>query len=126
MAGISATTLRPIPDRAHLAQSIETLLTTWIGERVMREWVGTPENGLIGQNISDRDVLRWWTITWMVLDIFEPRIRNLRLVPRLATSTGTFEAEIFGHEVLTGHLGFQQARLFVSIKNNTVTVTDRA
>lgn len=124
MAGIDAETFKAIDGRDHLYQSVRMLLTTGIGERVMREWVGTPGARLLGENLQERSILKWWVVAWMVLDVYEPRLRNLRLIPLATTRQGEFECIIAGDEQLTAHLGYEQARVLVSIKDNVVTVTE--
>lgn len=124
MSGIDAATFKAIDGRDHLYQSVGILLSTGVGERVMREWVGAPGAQLLGANLQERTILFWWVVTWMVLDVYEPRLRNLRLIPLSVTKAGEFECIIAGDEALTAHLGYQQARLLVSIKDNTVTVTE--
>lgn len=126
MPGINAETFGAIDGRDHLAQSVGVLLTTGLGERVMREWVGSPGVDLLGRQLNENTILQWWVVTWMVLDIFEPRLKNLRLIPLETDKSGNFQCIIAGDEVLSAYLGYQQARLFVSIRDNAVVVTEAA
>jgi phage baseplate assembly protein W len=123
MSGINAETFGFTDPVEHIHQSVQMLLTTPTGERVMREWVGTPAFILLGQNnLNESTILLWWTVTWMVLDIYEPRLKNLRLIP-LSTGQGTFDCIIAADEIPDGHIGFVERRLLVQIKDNTVSVS---
>lgn len=122
MSGMDARTGKMIPDMEHIAQSVETIFSTRTGERVMREYFGTPANGLLGENMTQAQIMRWWAIAWAALTIFEPRFvpRGLRVIS--ATRQGGLEITVFGDFKPFAHLTFEQAALYVAVTSSGVVV----
>jgi len=122
MPDIDALTGADLDGFAHVQQSIGMLLTTRLGERVMREWVGNPGTRLLGQNATAAAILNWFTIVYALLSVFEPRFQVARFAVNSVEQNGfaTFTMEgVYRPYALED---FQQAKLFVSSTGETVTV----
>lgn len=122
MAGINARTLKPLGSVDHVVQSLTKALTTGLGERFMREWCGSPGRRLLGENATDRVLLKWWTITYMVVEIFEPRFKIKRFEVAEITRLGEAIFLMEGEYRLTAHRNFIQARVYVAVDKDGVTV----
>lgn len=75
MAGIDRRTLRVLDGWPHVVQSIEVILTTRIGARVMRRTFGSAVPGLLGRPLTPRTILRYATAIIVALELWEPRFR---------------------------------------------------
>lgn len=106
----------------HIAQSIEVILTTSVGSRVMREWFGVPPNAILGENMVQTIILRWWHVVSAALLIFEPRFVPRRLLVIRVERSGTLEMNILGDFKPYAHLGFEQAALYVAVNDSGVVV----
>lgn len=122
MAGVDARTGWPLEGFAHVEQSLSKILTTWQGERVMREWFGNPGLRLLGENATERTILLWFNITWMLVDLFEPRFRVTRFVVNDIDRLGFTDFTMAGEYRPYAHLDWAQAALFVSVEDGTVMV----
>ncbi|TVR06630.1 MAG: baseplate assembly protein [Salinarimonadaceae bacterium] len=126
MAGLDARTGQILDGLPHVIQSIEKILTTRLGERVMREWVGSPGTRLLGELLTDRTIMRWWMVTWISIEIFEPRFRKARLQVPDATRLGEAGMVITGEIRPYAHLDWQQARLYVSLDDDGISIREAA
>ena len=81
---------------AHVEQSIEVIMTTWIGTRVMRRFFGGAGPVLLGRKLSPAEVGRFWALVVTAIHAFEPRYRVVRIT---AVSDGV-------DAVRRGELGF--------------------
>lgn len=122
MAGINATTGELLEGFAHVEQSIAKLVTTPVGERVMREWVGNPGTRLLGETATPSVILRWATILWALIELFEPRFKVLAFLPNDLDRLGAFDLTIVGEYRPFAHLSWVQAKLFISVRDGVVTV----
>jgi uncharacterized protein len=120
MPGVNAETGEVLDGFAHVEQSLEKIFTTYQGERVMREWFGNPGLRLLGENTTQQNVLLWFNILWMLIELYEPRFRVTRFEFNDADRLGGIDATIHGLYRPYAHLDWQQARLFVSVQNGTV------
>lgn len=68
-----------LDELAHLRQSIEDILTTPIGSRVMRREYGSQLFELIDQPLNDQTRLRAYAATALALMRWEPRLRLSRV-----------------------------------------------
>lgn len=75
MIGMSKSTGGLLDDDAHLAQSIEVLLTTPIGSRCMRRDYGCLLPELVDQPGTPVTVMRWFGAIATALLRWEPRVR---------------------------------------------------
>jgi uncharacterized protein len=122
LAGVNAETGLVLEGFDHVQQSIEKLLTTRQGERVMREWVGNPGLKLLGENATERTVLLWFNIVWMLIELFEPRFRVTRFAVNDIERGGIGDFTMHGQFRPFAHLGWQQAAMFVSVDGTAVTM----
>lgn len=122
MAGINATTGFVSDGFEHVEQSLEKIFTTFQGERVMREWFGNPGLRLLGENATERTILVWFNVLWMLVELFEPRFKVRQFVVNDVARLGFGDFTINGDHLPFGHLDWQQAAFFVSINGSAVTL----
>lgn len=113
MSGVDVHTFRPMPLLDHIAQSITLLIATDIGERVLREWVGVPRGALLGQNMTEDNILRWCALIWSVVEVFEPRFKIKRFGVDKAARAGELGLVIVGEYRPDAASGWQQAKLYI-------------
>lgn len=120
--GMDMETGRVMTGIDHIIQSITTIFSTALGERVMREWVGNPGLKLLGENLTEVTILRWFTTAYTVLSIFEPRVRVIKFDIFSATTDG--EAGFFMDVEFQpyAHQAWQQARLYVALEDGAVVI----
>lgn len=95
MTGLSRSTLQPIDFDAHLAQSINDILSTPKGTRVMRRDYGSDLPRLIDAPMNGETLVDLFMATAEALDAWEPRFRLIRVeVP--AASAGVLELTLTG------------------------------
>ena len=122
MPGMDRRTGRMLDDMDHIAQSIETIMTTRIGERVMREWFGTPPNAILGQAMTQPEIMRWWTIIYAAITMFEPRFIPRGLTIEKAERTGKLQMVMQGEYRPFAHLNFRQSAVFIAVSASGVVV----
>lgn len=122
MAGVDATTGKPLDGFDHVQQSLGKIFTTPQGTRVMREWFGNPGLRLLGEPENDRTVLMWYTVLWMLIELFEPRYRVTQFKVNDLDRMGFGDFTIEGQYRPYAHLDWVQAQSFVSIKDGVVTL----
>lgn len=122
MAGVDAETGKIVDGFSHVQQSLQKIVTTLQGERVMREWFGNPGIGLLGENLVAPNILLFMNILWMLVDLYEPRFKIVRFVPVETDRLGGLEFIIEGEHRPYAHLDWQQSSLFISIKDGVVTL----
>jgi phage baseplate assembly protein W len=103
MAGIDRFTGKPLSGWAHVSQSIEVILTTRFGERIMREWFGSNVPHLLGELVNPQTFVRFYsavarsmTIKELNGYVREPRFRLTQFKVMDATRTGSVSIEIHG------------------------------
>jgi len=103
MTGLSATTLRVLPEDPHLVQSINDILATPIGTRVMRRDYGSDLPRLIDAPINGETLVDLFAATAEAIDRWEPRF-TLRRVEVADAGAGrlslTLTGEVRGLEVV--------------------------
>lgn len=120
MTGVNAQTGELLDGYAHVEQSLEKIFTTHQGERIMREWFGNPGLKLLGENTTQRTILLWFNICWMLVQLFEPRFEIIRFEVNDADRLGAADVTMHGRYRPYGHLGWQQAKLFISVRDGSV------
>ena len=122
MAGFDGRTGEVLDGFAHVEQSIEKILTTAQGERVMREWFGNPGLRLLGENMTEATILVWFNTVWALIELYEPRFEIVQFkvddLQRIGTGEFTFEGRYREY----AHLDFVQAQAFVSIEGQAVRI----
>ncbi len=79
---------------AHLSQSITDILTTRIGERVMRRDYGSRLPALVDSPINGRTVIEFFVATVEALRKWEPRIRVQRVQLLNTSDAGNVEISV--------------------------------
>lgn len=74
-AGIDRSTGRLLTGWAHVEQSIEVIVSTLIGSRVMRRTFGCPGLGLLGRNLTSSTVMKFCAALAIAIMRWEPRFR---------------------------------------------------
>jgi hypothetical protein len=108
-AGVDRITGRPLYGWPHVVQSLGVIWTTYLGERVMREDFGNPGLRLLGENMTEPNVLRFWNCLKIVTDFREKRFSIVQIVLR-RTSPEEMRQGALGFDVRgiyrpRGHLG---------------------
>lgn len=123
MAGVDSRTGKRLEGFAHVEQSLGKIFSTPQGSRVMREWLGNPGLVLLGrENATEKTLLLWCTIQWMLVELFEPRFRVTQFVLNDLDRRGWPDFTIYGEYRPYAHLDWEQAALFVSVQDGAVTV----
>ncbi|MDJ0827760.1 MAG: GPW/gp25 family protein [Rhodobacter sp.] len=96
MTGLSRHTARPLSDLdAHLAQSIDDILTTPVGSRVMRRDYGSDLHELIDAPLNGETVVDLYMATAVALEKWEPRLQ-LNRVQVAAAEPGRIALDLEG------------------------------
>jgi phage baseplate assembly protein W len=122
VGGIDARTGKPLTGFDHVIQSVEKIITTALGERVMREWVGSPGNRLLGELMNDVTLMRWWTVTWLSLELHEPRFRARRLAIIEATRLGAISLAIVAEYREGAQENWRPVNLYIAVENGGVSI----
>ncbi len=122
MSGINAETWQVLDGFDHVQQSLETIITTRQSERVMREWFGNPGLRLLGENATAETILLWFTITYALIELYEPRFRITRFLVNSVDRLGFTDFTMAGEYRPYAHLDWTQAAAYVSLKNGSVTI----
>ena len=123
MAGVNADNGKLLEGFDHVQQSLGKIWSTPQGERVMREWFGNPGLRLLGENATAATILQWFTILWVLGELFEPRFKITRFDVTDINDLGYSDFTVMGEHKPYAHLSFQQARAFVSVTDNVVTLS---
>lgn len=75
MTGMNAATGRRLDGIDHIRQSVQDILSTPIGSRVMRRDYGSLLPELIDQPMNDANLLRLYAASVMAIIRWEPRVR---------------------------------------------------
>lgn len=122
MAGVNAISGEVLHGFAHVEQSLAEIMFTQLGERVMREWFGNPGLKLLGENMNEGTIVRWFATLYAIIDLFEPRFRIVSFEVNDLTALGAADFTMKGEYRPYAHLDWQQVQAFVSINDNTVTI----
>lgn len=115
MSGMSSHTGRAMDSLAHIQQSVNDILTTPIGSRVMRREYGSLLPELIDQPLNGPTALRTYSATVVALMKWEPRIRVQQIARRVSTNRpGRFDLIITARRVDSG----ESVSLAVPFKGN--------
>lgn len=87
---------RAVAYDAHIAQSIQDILTTPIGSRVMRRDYGSALPDLIDAPISGETVIDLYAATAEAIDLWEPRFALSRVQVAAASRAGALTLRLIG------------------------------
>ncbi|WP_099863707.1 GPW/gp25 family protein [Pararhizobium haloflavum] len=79
-----------------VVQSIDEIMLTSFGERIMREWFGSMVPRLLGENLNEETVINFFAAIGSALDQWEPRFQISRIVPISVDRNGHFEVRLEG------------------------------
>ena len=96
MRGMNRDTGKAISDRDHLRQSIEMILNTPLGSRVMRPTFGSELPRLVGSPMTPATDLKIYAATIDALTQWEPRLLAERVEIKSRSANGTLELRITG------------------------------
>lgn len=94
--GIDAETGGTIYGWSHVEQSIRDILFTRFGERIMREHYGAFLAGLLGRNITTKEVAPVLAAISSAIDMWEPRFKVTALKPISVSRDGALGIYIEG------------------------------
>jgi phage baseplate assembly protein W len=103
MSGLSATTARLLPEEQHLVQSINDILSTPLGSRVMRRDYGSDLPRLIDAPVNGETLVDLYAATAEAIDRWEPRfdLRRVEVADAVAGKLSlTLTGEVFGLETV--------------------------
>ncbi len=103
MSGLSATTARVLPEEQHLAQSINDILSTPLGSRVMRREYGSDLPRLIDAPLNGETLVDLFAATAEAIDRWEPRfdLRRVEVADAVAGKLSlTLTGEVLGLETV--------------------------
>lgn len=107
--GINRVTGAPLSGWEHTVQSIDVIFTTSIGERVMLRHFGSSAPVLLGRAMTAPNVLRFWSLIAIAIDLWEPRFRVVRVgiaeQSAEVTRRGEMTFEVHGEYRPNAHLG---------------------
>ena len=86
--GIDRETGDVLTDYDHVVQSVAVIFTTRFGERVMREWVGSPVSTLLGRLMNASEILTFFAAVQATVDTFEPRLKVRKIEPLSVSRLG--------------------------------------
>jgi phage baseplate assembly protein W len=103
--GTNRATGRPLGDWDHVRQSIEVILSTPIGSRVMRREFGSRIPDLIDAKLTRSTVLAIYSAAAEAIETWEPRFRLRTASISAADAGGVVEIALGGVYFPRGHLG---------------------
>ncbi len=90
---------------AHVEQSLDVILTTPIGARIMRRDFGSEIPDLVDRKMTSRLVLALYAAAAAAIRRWEPRFRLTRAAVTEASATGRLGLALYGTYYPRGHLG---------------------
>lgn len=103
--GVDAVTGKPLTDWEHTRQSIDKILTTPIGSRVMRRDFGSELPDLVDTKMTQRQILRLYSAAAVALQKWEPRFVIRRGKVTRADVSGSISLDLYGVYYPLGHRG---------------------
>lgn len=103
--GTNGNTGQRLSDWDHVVQSVETILTTPVGTRVMRRDFGSKVPDLVDAKMTRRSVIAVYSAAAEALEDWEPRFRLVSAAIDEAGQDGTIRVSLAGIYFPRGHLG---------------------
>lgn len=111
---------------AAVSQNIREGLLTDFGTRVMREYFGSLVPRALGRNMTQETTLALIASISAHIDVFEPRFKVTRVVPRSLTRLGVLKIEIEGEyrprALLGDETGVGERRVVVQFSSSELEV----
>jgi len=108
--GMDRRTGAVLSDWPHVAQSIEVILTTRIGERMFRRVFGSQVPKLLGEPLTSPTIVRFFAAVIAAIELWEPRfrVRSIDVIDGNSAErlrSGRLALKIRGEYRPRGHLG---------------------
>lgn len=103
--GIDRVTGQLLVGWPHCAQSVAVILTTQLGERVMRLDFGSDPHGVIGEELHPRAVARFYADCVKAIHAHEPEYRIVRVQVVSIARTGALALKLEGTYFPEGRYG---------------------
>ena len=107
--GLDRETGQPLTDLDHVAQHVETLFATRLGELIMARGYGAGLSELLGRRILPALVARYKTLLALAIDTWEPRLKVVRIEAAgnsaNAVTLGQMQFQVLAYYRPRGHLG---------------------
>lgn len=104
MAGLDRATGGSLSGWDHVVQSLQVIFTTAFHERVMRRYFGSMVPMMLGQNMVERVILRFFYSVVVAIELWEPRFRVVSVDINNATRLGEIGFTIQGIYYPNAHL----------------------
>ena len=80
----------------HVEQCIGDFLTTFFGERIMRECYGSVVPKLMGENLTTDTIVTFFAAVTSAIEQWEPRYKVTKITPISVSRSGEFHVRIEG------------------------------
>lgn len=80
----------------HVEQCIGDFLTTFFGERIVREWYGSIVPPIMGDNLTVNTIVRFFSAVTSAIEQWEPRFKVAKITPLSVDRNGEFQVRIEG------------------------------
>jgi len=104
MPGIDRRTGRALGGWEHVVQSLQIIFTTRFHERVMRRFFGSLVLAMLGENITEPTVIRFFYAVAVAIELWEPRFRLVRITINDASREGELSFKVEGVYYPNAHL----------------------
>lgn len=122
MAGFSTDSFELLEGDPHIEQSLSKIVESVVAERPLREWIGNPGLQLLGNNMTQENILRFFMIIWALTELYEPRYRVQNYAVNELTRGGISDFTMNGQHKPYAHLDWEQSQAFVSIPDSSVII----
>ncbi|ACA18493.1 GPW/gp25 family protein [Methylobacterium sp. 4-46] len=107
--GLDRWTGEPSRDLAHVAQAVQTIFSTRLGERVMHRWFGGGLTELLGRRITPTLLSAYRMLLVLAISTWEPRLKVVRISATgntvNAVELGQLKFSVICYYRPRGHLG---------------------
>jgi phage baseplate assembly protein W len=127
MLGLNRDTGGSIAGWDHVLQSLEVIFSTRFHERVMRQWFGSLISHMLGENITERNLLKFFYSVALAIELWEPRFRLVKIDIKTIDRAGTLAFQLNGlyfPEALNGNYQTQIRRSLVILARQSGLVVE--
>lgn len=127
-AGMNAQTGEWLTGWDHVVQSVERILLTRVGQRVMREWFGSYVPAALGRPLNEEVLLPLMAAISAALELWEPRVRLVSVDVGSTPREGRVELTLilaYRPRALLGDTSEEQSpmRIVVALANRAIIIT---